>query len=102
MTCLDIGGLRTHEMRELEGDGLVVATSLGGFQFQTQLVKLDREELDRHVAVEAFCVGPAFHAVFVGQFLVDGEESIQFVVVDVTVLECTSIYILMDTVEVIK
>ena len=74
-------------MAELEGDGFVVAGALGGFELQAQLVELDGQELDGHVAVECLGIGPALHAVAVGKALVHLEEGIKLIVVDVPVLE---------------
>ena len=91
MPCLEVCRLRAHEMGEFEGYGLVITTASGGLQFQPQLVELDREEMDRHVAVEAFCIGPALHAVLVCQLLIYGEEGIQLVIIYVSILESTSI-----------
>ena len=54
-------------MRELEGDGLVVAATLRSLELETQLVELDREKVDRHVAVECLGVGPALHSVSAGE-----------------------------------
>ncbi len=87
MPGLDVGRLRAHEMAEFECDGLVVAGTAGGFEFKTQFLELDGEELDWHVAVERFGVGPALHSVAVGEFFVHFEEGIELVVVDVSVLE---------------
>ena len=70
MAGLEVGALGAHKVGELEGDGFVVATALGGFQFHAQFVKLDGEEADGHIPVKAFGVGPALHAIAVGQFLV--------------------------------
>ena len=83
-------------MREFEGDGLVVSASLGSFQLEAELVELDRQELDRHVAVEGLCVGPALHSVFVGHLLVDAEECVKLIVVDVSILEGNGVNNVMD------
>ncbi len=70
MTGLCVGTLRTHEMAEFKCDGLVVIATLGGLQLHAQLVKFNGEEADGHIAVKALGVGPALHAVLVGQLLV--------------------------------
>ena len=102
VACLQVGGLRTHEVGELEGDGLVVTRTPGCLQLHAQLVPLDGEELDGHVAVEALGIGPALHAVLVCQLLVHREEGIQLVVVDVPVLEGAGIYHVVYDVEDLK
>ena len=79
-----------HEMRKFECDGLVVARTHGGFELHAQLVELDGQEFDGHVAVERLGVGPALHAVLVGQAFVDRKERIQLVVVDMPVLKRTA------------
>ena len=68
-------------MRELESDGLVIAAALCSLQLKTKLVELDREELDRHIAVKGLRIGPALHSVFVCHLLVHAEESVKLVVV---------------------
>ena len=83
-------------MREFEGDGLVVSASLRSFQLEAQLVEFDREEFDRHIAVEGLGVGPALHSVFVSHLLVDAEECVELVVVDVSVLEGNGVNNVMD------
>ncbi len=99
MSRLKVGRLRTHEVRELEGDGLVVAAALRRLKLHPQFVELDREETDRHVPVETLGVGPALHTVLVRQLLVDREERVKLVVVDVSVLEGACVDIFMDPVE---
>ena len=79
-------------MRELECDGLVVAATLCSLQLEAELVELDREELDRHIAVEGLGVGPALHSVLVCHLLVYAEECVQLIIVDVSVLECHCIH----------
>ena len=78
-------------MREFEGDGLIDTRLLGHPQLQTQLLPLDRQELDRHVAVEGLGVGPALQAVAVGQPLVDAEEFRKLVVFDVPIQQIATI-----------
>ena len=66
MPGLQVCRLGAHEMRKFECDGLVVARTHGGFELHAQLVELDGQEFDGHVAVELLGVGPALHAVLVG------------------------------------
>src|SRR5574344_871044 len=99
VACLEISRLRTHEVRKLEGDGFVVVRTFGSFEFHTEFIELDRKEVDRHVAVKSLGIGPALHVVFVGKAFVYGEESVEFIVVDMSVLEGASIYYIMNTVE---
>ena len=83
-------------MRELEGDGLVVSATFCCLQLETELVELDREELDRHITVECLRVCPALHTVFVRHLLVHTEECVQLVIVDMSVLECYGVHYIVD------
>ena len=65
-------------------------------QFEAQFVELDREEFDRHVTVEGLGVGPALHSVAVCKLFVYREEGVEFVVVDVAVLEGDCVYHFVD------
>lgn len=75
MPCLQIGGLRTHEMGELESDRLIVLLPGGRFELHTQLVELDREELDRHIPVKRFGIRPALDTVLIRHLLIDTEKA---------------------------
>ena len=99
MPCLQIGGLRTHEMGELESDRLVVLLPGGRFELRAQLVELDREELDRHIPVKRFGIRPALDTVLNRHLLIDTEKGIQFIVIDMTVLESAGIHVSLDPVE---
>ena len=99
MPCLQIGGLRTHEMGELESDRLVVLLPGGRFELHAQLVELDREELDRHIPVKRFGIRPALDTVLIRHLLIDTEKGIQFIVIDMTVLESAGIHVSLDPVE---
>lgn len=99
MPCLQIGGLRTHEMGELESDRLIVLLPGGRFELHTQLVELDREELDRHIPVKRFGIRPALDTVLIRHLLIDTEKGIQFIVIDMTVLESAGIHVSLDPVE---
>ena len=83
-------------MREFEGDCLVVAASFGCFQLHPKFIEFNREKFDRHVAVERFSISPALHSIFIGQFLVYREKSIQLIIIDVTVLKGTGVNHLVD------
>lgn len=76
MPRLKICRLRTHKMRELKRYSLVVSGTLRRLKLHTQLVKLYRKKLYRHVAVEGLCVCPALYAVTVGKFLVDLKNAV--------------------------
>ena len=93
MTGLKVGGLRTHEMRELKSNGLIVMLAGSRLQFQSQLIELDRQEFNRHVAVERLRIGPALDSIPISHLLVDTEKGIQLVVVNMPVLESASIHI---------
>ena len=99
MACLQVGRLRAHKVRELKSDCLVVPAAGRGLKFEAQLIELDRQELDRHIAVEGFSVGPALHPIAVGELLVYAEERIQLVVIYVAVLKGAGIYIIVYAVE---
>ena len=73
---------------------------LAASSFDAQLVELDGQELDGHVAVERLGVRPALHAVFVGELLVHREEGVQLVVVDMPVLEGAGVHHVVDAVEI--
>ena len=94
MPCLQIGGLRTHEKWE---NSKVIALSYflpgGRFELHTQLVELDREELDRHIPVKRFGIRPALDTVLIRHLLIDTEKGIQFIVIDMTVLESAGIHV---------
>ena len=97
VTCSAVNRLRAEEVREFEGYGLVISAALCSLQLETELVELDRKELDRHVAVECLCICPALHAVLVRHLLVHAEECVKLVIIDMAVLERHSIYDIMNT-----
>ena len=99
MSCLEISRLWAHKVAELESYSLVVSCAGGSLEFQAQFVKLNREEADRHVAVERLGVCPALHTVFVSETLVYFKESVKLVVVDVSVLKCAGVYNVVNAVE---
>ena len=99
MTGLKIGRLGTHEMRKLEGDSFIVPCPGSCFKFHPEFIEFDREKLDRHIAVKGFSIRPALHVVLIGQLLIHCEECIQFIVIDMTVLESTSINDVVDAVK---
>ena len=82
-----IGGIRTHEMGKFERDRFFDPDRFGGAELVPHLFPFDRQEMDRHVAVERFAVGPAVQMVFVGEFHVDFQVILQFLYLDMTVLE---------------
>ena len=86
-------------MGELESDRLVVLLPGGRFELHAQLVELDREELDRHVPVKRFGIRPALDTVLIRHLLIDTEKGIQFIVIDMTVLESAGIHVSLDPVE---
>ena len=87
MSRLRIGRIGTHEVREFELDDVPHPGPPCGVQLQQQLLPLDRQEADRHVAVERLDVGPALHAVLVGQRLVHHQIVVQLVIIDLPVLK---------------
>lgn len=97
MPCLKIRRLRTHKMRELKRYSLVVSGTLRRLKLHTQLVKLYRKKLYRHVAVEGLCVCPALYAVTVGKFLVDLKKCVKLIVVDMPVLKGTCVNHIVDS-----
>ena len=84
-------------MRELKCDGLVISATFCCLKFQSKLVKLDREEFYRHIAVKCLRVCPTLHSVFVCQFLVNAEECVKFIVINMSVLESNCIDYIMDS-----
>lgn len=48
---------------------------------------------------KSFGVSPALHVVFICKAFVDSKECVQFVVIDVSVLECAGIYYIVDTIK---
>ena len=84
------------EMGELESDRLIVLLPGGRFELHTQLVELDREELDRHIPVKRFGIRPALDTVLIRHLLIDTEKGIQFIVIDMTVLESAGIHVSLD------
>lgn len=97
MPRLKICRLRTHKMRELKRYSLVVSGTLRRLKLHTQLVKLYRKKLYRHVAVEGLCVCPALYAVTVGKLLVDLKKCVKFIVVDMPVLKGTCVNHIVDS-----
>lgn len=97
MPSLKICRLRTHKMRELKRYSLVVSGTLRRLKLHTQLVKLYRKKLYRHVAVEGLCVCPALYAVTVGKLLVDLKKCVKFIVVDMPVLKGTCVNHIVDS-----
>lgn len=97
MPRLKICRLRTHKMRELKRYSLVVSGTLRRLKLHTQLVKLYRKKLYRHIAVEGLCVCPALYAVTVGKLLVDLKKCVKFIVVDMPVLKGTCVNHIVDS-----
>ena len=59
MIGLQIARVGTHKMRKLKGDAFLHADLRGGLQFQEQFFPFDRQELDGHIAIKSFAIGPA-------------------------------------------
>ena len=74
-------------MRELECYRTVHSGLAGHLHLEEEFLPFDRQEADRHVAVKRLEICPAFHSIFVSKLLIDHEVVIQFVVVNLTVLE---------------
>ena len=74
-------------MTELEGNHVLHPGLAGLLQLVEHLLPFDRKEADRHIAVEAFKIGPAVDAILVCEFLVDAEVAVKLPVINLSVLE---------------
>ena len=88
-----------HEVRELEGERVGHAGGLGLFELPEHLLPFDGREAPGHVAVEGLDVGPAGHAVLLGEFGGGGEEAGQFVEFGMAVLEGDDVHEALDGLE---
>src|SRR5690606_377318 len=95
MSCLQIGGLRTHKMRKFKSDRFIISSLSGSFQFKAKLLEFNRQKLNWHIPVKRFGIGPALHVVFAGELLVDRKKIIQLMVINMPILKSNRIDNLM-------
>ena len=86
-------------MRELKSDRLIIVLTSRSLQFQTQLIKLDRHETNRHIPVKRLRIGPALDAVFIRHLLIHAKKGIQLIIVDMAILERTRIHIVVNAIK---
>src|SRR5687768_6378317 len=91
MGRLAVSRLRTHKVRELKGNCFFVVGPLGCLQLQAQLVEFDGHKLDGHIAIKGFGICPTRDTIPVCKLLIDRKKSIEFIVIDVSVLKSTGI-----------
>src|SRR5665647_2252758 len=99
MSCLNIRRLRTHKVRKLKGNPFVESGPSGRFKFHPKLIKFNREKLNGHIAIKCLGIGPALHFVFISQLFIYRKESIQLIIVNMTILKCTGINNIMNAIK---